>query len=183
MKIALDIDNILCNTTDCIIDYLNERIPNLSLTEDQITSYWIEESLPEEYRWVVPIAFEQKAVWKNVKMIDEAAHYIEKLWREGNEIYFATATTAENFRKKISFLCRDLSFFPSDYVKQNSISIKKKQLLDVDVLVDDCLDNLNGFHRYRSICLDYPWNRDTNDDNIIRVYNWEQIYKAINFSI
>ena len=120
-------------------------------------------------------------MWKNVEMIDGAAAVIKKLYEEGNEIYFATATTAENFRKKLSFLERNLPFFPKGYVKQNSISIKKKQLLNVDVLVDDFLDNLTGQRRYISLCYDYPWNRGIKDngDTFRRVYNWNQIYNVI----
>ena len=34
---------------------------------------------------------------------------------------------------------------------------------------------------YYSICLDYPWNRnsDDNEEDFVRVKNWEEIYYAI----
>lgn len=181
MIVALDIDNVIVDTTANVVDYINERLPNINLKIEDITSYWIEGALPSEYRWIVEAAFEDRAMWKRVKLIDGAAEAIEKLYNEGCEIYFATATTANNFRKKVRFLERSFPFFPKDYVRRHAISIKNKQLLDVDYLVDDCTDNLTGRRRYKSICFDYPWNQDfvDNGDTRRRAYNWSEIYSII----
>lgn len=181
MKIAIDIDNVICNTTEEIIHFINERLPNVHLEMEDITNYWIEKALPEEYQWIVPLAFEQKEVWKKVKLIDGAAEYIQKLYEDGHEIYFATATTAENFRKKVGFLTRSFSFFPEDYVRMHSISIKHKQLLNVDVLIDDYLNNLLGERRYYSICFSYPWNQDLPCSPVKFHYvsNWKAAYARI----
>ena len=180
MNIGVDIDNVLTNTTECVIDYINERIPNLNLKMEDIKDYWMESALPPEFQWIVETAFEDKRMWKNVKMIDGAAEVLEKLYKEGHAIYFATATTAENFRKKISFLSRNLSFFPEGYVKQHAISIKKKQLLNVDVMIDDYLNNLTGERFYYSICMSYPWNVSlTRFSNFAYAENWNDIYEMI----
>ena len=63
----------------------------------------------------------------------------------------------------------------------HSISIKHKQLLNVDVLIDDYLDNLIGDRKYCSICMDYPWNRYFEDNGCTfrRVYNWAGVYEII----
>ena len=112
-------------------------------------------------------------------MINGAALFIEKLFNAGNEIYFVSSTTPENVRKKIKHLCRNLRI-PEDYIQNHFINIVNKQLLNLDVLIDDCLDNLLGGRDYFSICLDYPWNRDKADDNSFkRVYNWQEIYDTI----
>ena len=57
-----------------------------------------------------------------------------------------------------------------------------KSLLNVDILVDDCMDQLT-----KSICervvLDYPWNRNENKDmvyDIYRAYCWKDIVNIIN---
>lgn len=147
---------------------------------EDIKEYWMEKALPEEYRWIVPLAFEQSDMWKNVKMINGARQVIRKLYNEGHEIYFVTATTANNFRKKISFLERNLDFFPEGYVRHNAISLKRKQLLNVDFLIDDCLDNLLGQRTYISLCYDYPWNRNQDEmPDFKRVYNWIDIWKYL----
>jgi hypothetical protein len=40
---------------------------------EDITAYWIEDSLPPECHWIAPMAFEDKRMWKKVKLIDGAA--------------------------------------------------------------------------------------------------------------
>lgn len=185
MRIAIDIDNVLTNTTEEIINFINECFPSIELRIEELESYWIEDALPSVYRWIVPLAFEQKTVWKKVRMIEGAAYYIHRLYEEGAEIYFATATTAENFRKKIGFLTRELDFFPEGYVRQHAISIKKKQLLNVDFLVDDCYDHFTDSPPYHGICFEYPWNEkfkaeqyaEKNDVTFCK--DWKEIYYAI----
>lgn len=181
MKIAIDIDNVITNTTECVLQYINERLP-INLKMEDIKEYWMEKAIPEQFQWIAPMAFDDKAMWKRVRLIDGAAEVIEKLYKDGHEIYFATATTAENFRKKVGFLTRSFPFLPKDYVRMHAISIKKKQLLDVDVLIDDYSRNLEGPKRYNSICYDYPWNQDFVDDRLrnFRIHNWNEIYDVIN---
>lgn len=178
--IALDIDNVICNTTETLLQYINERL-SMNLSMEDITDYWIEKFLPPQREWIVNTAFHDSAMWKEVKLIDGAAKYIEKLYNDGHEIYFATATTAVNFKKKVSFLKRQLNFFPEDYVEKHMISIKKKQLLCADILVDDYLDNLTGERSYYSICLDYPWNRELKEPDpwLDRAVNWKEVYDII----
>ena len=180
MNIGVDIDNILTNTTECVIKYINERIPNINLKMEDLTSYWMEDILPPEFEWIAEMAFDDKKMWKNVEMIAGAAQALKKLYEEGHTIYFVTATTAENFRKKISFLSRNLPFLPEGYVKQHSISIKQKQLLNLDVMIDDYLNNLIGDRLYYSICMEYPWNRTSAPyRNFSYVKNWNEIYEKI----
>lgn len=186
-SIAVDIDNILTNTTECVLQYINERIPSLNLKIEDIKEYWMENQIPQEYRWIVEMAFEDKKMWKNVRMIEGAVEALKKLYEDGYEIYFATATTAENFRKKVGFLTRNLPFLPEGYVKQHAISIKHKQLLNVDFMIDDYLENLIAPRPYISICMEYPWNdigiwnRYTKDETMGIYYakDWAGIYNII----
>ena len=69
------------------------------------------------------------------------------------------------------------------------IVIKNKQMLGrgIDILIDDCVDNLvDGY--YHKILFDYPWNRhgfESYESNIHALYqkyrckNWNDIDKAI----
>ena len=50
-------------------------------------------------------------------------------------------------------------------------------MIRADVLIDDCLDNFGG--QDYSIVLDYPWNRNTDDEDIIRASSWKEIYNII----
>lgn len=180
MIIGIDIDNVITNTTECVLDYINERLPNVKFKVENVKEYWLEKIMPEGYEWIINQAFSDKQMWKNVKLIDGAAQYIRQLMFDGHEVYFVTSTTSDNFRKKIKFLQRNL-YLPPNYAENHTISIKRKQLLNIHFLVDDYLNNLTGNREYYSICLDYPWNRNFDDDeeDFVRVKNWEEIYYAI----
>ena len=47
MKIGIDIDNVLVNTTECVLEYLNERT-GLNLKLKDIKTYSIEDYVPKE---------------------------------------------------------------------------------------------------------------------------------------
>ena len=179
MKIGIDIDNVIVNTTETVLTYINNRLPNVFLKMGDIREYWMEHILPKEYRWIVPQAFSDKEMWKKVQMIDGAAKYIEMLYDEGHEIYFVTSTSPDNIKKKIKHLCRNLKL-PDDYIYSHFINIINKRLLNLDVLIDDYLENLTGKRSYFSICLDYPWNWNMPDDaQFKRAYDWRHIYDII----
>lgn len=180
MKIGVDIDNVICTTSEAVIEYLNERLP-ITLSLDDINEYWMEKSIPEQYRWAVGLAFHDSAMWKKVKMIEGAAKGIETLYKNGDEIFFVTSTTPDNLKKKIKFLKRNLPFLLGNYINDHIITIKQKTLLNLDIMIDDYLDNLIGERSYYSICLAYPWNIKiiSEEPNFIRVKNWEDIVATI----
>lgn len=180
MKIGIDLDNVVVNTTESVIEFLNERIPNLDMKLEDCSKYWLEQNLPKGYELVVQEAFESKYMWKKVKVIKGAKKYINKLREDGHDIYFVTSSLPENLRKKIKHLERELDFFEPGYIWKHTINIHKKQLLDLDILIDDCLDNLNGGRRYVSICMNYPWNVNSPDHSIIHCDTWKAIYNKVN---
>ena len=181
-KIGIDIDCVCVNTTQCLVNYINERLP-VDLELDDITSYSIEAALPEQYRWIVDAGFRDSKMWKKIEMIPYCAEVIQKLYEEGYDIYFVTSSLPENLRKKINHLSRNMQFFPKDYVWRKTINIQNKSLLNLDILIDDCLWHLLAPERqYKSICLNYPWNQveEANEPNdFYRAYDWRQIYHII----
>ena len=180
IKIAIDLDCTVINTTDCIINYINERLP-VNLKIEDITTYSIESALPQQYRWIVNAGFRDKEMWKGVKVLPYAANVIKQLYDEGFEIFFATSSLPENLRKKINHLARNM-YLPKDYIEKHTINISDKYLLNVDILVDDCLEHLGNTKRnYYSVIMDYPWNRGDIDKQpcVTRVFDWLGAYTAI----
>ena len=53
MKIGIDLDNVVVTTTEALIEYLNERIPNFNLKLEDIKEYKLEKNLPPEYSRIV----------------------------------------------------------------------------------------------------------------------------------
>ena len=178
MKIGIDLDNVCVTTTQAVCDYINERLP-VHITLEDITTYSIEAALPEQFKWIASSAFRDKLMWQKVQIIDDAVKYIEKLYNDGHEIYFVTSSLPENMRKKINHLSRNMHFLPKEYIEKHTINIQTKQLLDIDILIDDCIDQLKKPRWYISICLDYPWNRNYFEKSLYHCKNWEQIYERI----
>lgn len=178
-KIAIDLDNVVVATTQAVLNYINARLP-ISLAIEDIKEYWMEQFLPEQFRWIVSSAFTDKEMWKTIELVAGAKYWINRLFQEGYEIYFATSSLPENLDKKIKHLKRNLDI-PNEYIENHTINIHKKQLLNVDIMIDDCLDNLLGKRSYKSICLEYPWNRNkvVENDKFSYAKDWIEIYEII----
>lgn len=180
LKIAIDLDCTVLNTTERLVEYINERVP-VNLKMEDITSYSIEAALPEQYRWIVDSGFRDKEMWRGVQVLPYAADVIKKLYDEGHEIFFATSSLPENLRKKINHLSRNM-YLPKEYIERHTININDKYLLNVNILIDDCPEHIgNAKRNYYSIVFDYPWNRGDIDKQpcVSRVYDWLGVYTVV----
>lgn len=180
LTIGFDLDGVVVDSPQKVTAYINERL-GLNLTMDSFTTYSMEDALPNQYKWIVSAAFKDAEMWRTVKLIDGAYNTIKKLYEEGHEIWFVTSSLPSNLRKKINHLARNLDFLPKDYVWQHTINTQCKQIIKVNILVDDGLFNLTGNRDYFSICFDMPYNQ-TNDseiDNFYRAHNWDEVYSFI----
>ena len=180
IKLGVDIDNICVNTTESLVEYINERVP-VNLKMSDITTYYIENALPDQYKWIVASGFRDRDMWKKVKLLQDCDVALNMLYDQGYEIYFVTSSLPENLRKKINHLSRNMQFFPNDYIFQNTINIQDKSLLNLDIHIDDCLAHaLNPNRKYASIVLDYPWNKTEGGiPCFARAYDWRGIYEAV----
>jgi 5'(3')-deoxyribonucleotidase len=180
LKIGIDLDNVVISTTRTLCNYINERLP-VNLKMEDITTYSIEEALPEQYRWIVEAGFRDKTMWKGVELIPHAALMMELLYKEGHKLYFITSSLPENLYKKINHLSRNLVFLPDGYVFKHTINTQDKSMLNVDILVDDCLGHaIHPERRYWSIVMDYPWNQiDKPVPCLSRAKNWIEAYHQV----
>ena len=180
MILGLDLDGTVVDSPQQVVHYINERL-GLNLSMDDFKTYSMEDALPQQYKWIVDAAFRDPLMWKEVNLIEGSYKAIKKLYEDGHEIYFVTSSLPSNLKKKIGHLARNLDFFPIEYVWKHTINIHNKQLLKLDVLIDDALFNLIGKREYFSICMDMPYNQ-ANDEEIprfFRAYNWDEIYTFI----
>ena len=180
LKIGIDLDNVVISTTRTLCNYINERLP-VNLKMEDITTYSIEEALPEQYRWIVEAGFRDKTMWKGVELIPHAALMMELLYKEGHKLYFITSSLPENLYKKINHLSHNLVFLPDGYVLKHTINTQDKSMLNVDILVDDCLGHaIHPERRYWSIVMDYPWNQiDKPIPCLSRAKNWIEAYHQV----
>ena len=179
MIIGIDCDNVVCNTTESVLAQ-HYADTGEKLTLDDIKSYYIENYVSDDYKDDFHLIFYKKEMWKRVKVIPHCVEVIKRLHDRGEEIYFVTSTEPQNVTKKARFLQRAFPFLD---IRKCLITTHCKQMIGVDILIDDYEMNLiNG--SYFGILMDYPWNRnfdDASDDKIYRVFDWIQVEPMIEY--
>ena len=179
MIIGIDCDNVVCNTTESVLAQ-HYADTGEKLTLDDIKSYYIENYVSDDYKDDFHLIFYKKEIWKRVKVIPHCVEVIKRLHDRGDSIYFVTSTEPQNITKKARFLQR---MFPFLDIRKCLITTHCKQMIGVDILIDDYEMNLiNG--SYFGILMDYPWNRnfdDASDDKIYRVFDWTQVEPMIEY--
>ena len=181
MRLGFDLDGVIVDSPQQVVKYINDKL-GLGLTMNDFKTYSMEDALPEQYKWIVEMAFRDSAMWKKVTLIIGVYPMIKKLYEEGHDIYFVTSSLPQNLKKKINHLARNLDFFPKDYVWRHTINTQNKQLINLDILVDDGLFNLIGERSYYSLCMDMPYNQTEEEiKRFTRVHNWAEIYSTIQY--
>ena len=179
MIIGIDVDNTIVNTTSCVIAQ-HYADTGEKLTLDDIKTYYIENYVSDDYKDDFHLIFLKKEMWKRVQVLPNCVEVIKRLHDRGDSIYFVTSTEPQNVAKKARFLQRTFPFLD---IRKRLITTHCKQMIGVDILIDDYEMNLiNG--SYFGILMDYPWNRnfdDASDDKIYRVFNWLQVEPMIEY--
>ena len=176
MIICVDIDGVLNNLMEKTLELYNTR-NNKNIQISDIKTYDFYECLPQEDARGIIELFKNKELWDSLTPMPGSQNALKQLMNNGHQIYLATATDIINFEWKCNWVTNFYPFIPTD----NIIRIMNKSLLNVDVLIDDCLDNLITNYAYR-VCIDHPWNRSTSKDyayNIKRAHNWNDIVNII----
>lgn len=177
MIIGIDVDNVVCDTTFATLTqhYIDT---GEKLTLDDIKSYYIENYVSDDYKDDFHLIFYKKEMWRRVKVIPHCVEVIKRLHDRGDSIYFVTSTEPQNITKKARFLQRTFPFLD---IRKCLITTHCKQMISVDILIDDYEMNLiNG--SYFGILMDYPWNINFDEaeyDNIYRVFDWLQVEPMI----
>ena len=179
MIIGIDVDSTVCNTCQATLDQ-HYADTGEKLTLDDIKGYYIENYVSDDYKDDFHLIFYKKEMWKRVKVIPHCVEVIKRLHDRGEEIYFVTSTEPQNVTKKARFLQRTFPFLD---IRKCLITTHCKQMIGVDILIDDYEMNLiNG--SYFGILMDYPWNanfNDASDKNIYRVNNWLKVEPMIEY--
>lgn len=180
LRVGIDIDNIIVQTTKRILDVHYEQTGE-RLYLDDIKSYYIENFVSPQYRKDFHKLFLDKSVWKDIELVPNCVEVVRQLHNEGYELWFITSTNPENILKKCNHLERTFPFLD---VRKHFITTPYKQMIDVDILIDDCADNVVNSKHYSSILFDYPWNRDIDMDknqNVFRVNGWQDVFQTVKF--
>lgn len=173
LRIAFDLDGVTNNLVKAILKEYNERYFD-NLKYENLTAYRFQPLLKPEAGNI----FETLCTYSFMVGLEVAENAVEVLTRlnEQHEIYFATAGHPNTMGARHAWLKQHFPFYKSDML----IACADKRLLDVDILVDDCLEHFGQGARYQGIVYDAPYNQLCDDGNFIRVKSFPEIERAIN---
>ena len=179
LKVGLDFDNVLSNTTYSLINFYN-RLTGNHLTMNDLHEWDLAKCVPPEHSELILELLRSPRLWEHIQPLTESQLYCSLLCKEF-DVYVVTSTSWETSSMKMSWLHHEYPFIDmSDRVFITPIKGDGKKLVGVDVLVDDHINNLVG-GKYKKILLDYTWNRDFEADKhgIYRAHDWLDIYNEV----
>jgi len=180
LNICIDIDGTITDPYYWL-SYANTYF-NSNISESQVTSYDIAKVLNinrSEY-----IEFYEKfktKIHSNQELRDDVKVILDKL-NESNNIYFVTARDKSLELLTLLYLKNHELQFNEVFVLGTSDKVPTAMDLNCDIFIEDSYDNAvqlsnSGFN---VILMDTNYNKLPLNDNIIRAYNWNEIFEIIN---
>ena len=148
LKIGVDVDGVLKECFEYACRVANEEL-GLKLNPENSRGYNL---VGTEYEPVIKY-FSNPEFVRTQPLYSGAKEFIEKLQERG-EVFFITSVPAEVMSARACVL---MSEFPS-VPKENIIMGTRKELVKVDVLLDDSPDNITESESAYPVLMRKPWN-------------------------
>lgn len=176
-KILIDMDDTITHLLPAWVSELNKthnlQVEHSDICDWDMRLFYPTLSLSQIYEPLFDDNF-----WDNIEPISGAQKSIKKLIDDGHEIYIVTATHYAIAKAKFEkVLFKYFPFVSTPHI----ITTTNKQMIKGDILIDDAPHNVIGGD-YLGFLMNAPHNQgfDAESNGVIRVYNWEEIYKLIN---
>lgn len=194
MNIGIDIDGVLTNYRKFAIEqgkkYCKENNKGELINPEAYDSTdmfnWDEETDLDFWEKNIFLYAEKNPV------IQGASENIKKLKSDGHTIFIITARMVaspesickeelkEKMRKTVKeWLSKNEIVY--DYIIFSKED-KSEHIIenDIDIMIEDAPSNLKNLSKLtKMICVDWPYNKGIEKDNIYRCYNWNEIYDKI----
>lgn len=169
MIILVDIDSTITNFGEVLLNACNNHYKT-NHQYKEITSYdWFDKTFKDP--WFVTNCF---SFWDEVSVNPEAVSAIETWVKQKHRVLLVTAS---HFNSTLGYKIKKTleAFNPKLINERNVVIAQDKTAIHGDIMIDDCVDNLNS-HTAFPICFAQPWNKDWKED---RTNNWEEIDKIV----
>ncbi|MBW9154021.1 5' nucleotidase, NT5C type [Clostridium estertheticum] len=180
LNICIDIDGTI---TDAYY-WLNitNKYFNKNITEDEVTQYYIHEIMGVTLKEYDEFYQENKFEIHSEQILREDVQIVIKTLSELHNIYFVTAREKELTMFTHSYLKRNEILYDELFVLGSHYKVNKARELECNVFIEDNYDNAIQLSNagFKVLLIDTNYNRKSLNDNIVRVYNWKEIYYTIN---
>ena len=179
LNICIDIDGTITDPYYWL--YYANKYFNLNISEDDVTDYEIAKVLNIEKEDYNKFYEENKFIIHSRQMLrNDFIDVIERIYAFNN-IYFVTARDKSLELLTNLYLKYHKISYDGVWVLGNTNKVPIAQKLNCNIFIEDSYDNAvelssNGF---KVLLIDTNYNRLSLNDNIIRVYNWNEILQII----
>lgn len=167
MRIAVDVDSVLNNLHDGWCSWIQQNLDR-GFRMEAWTDYDVAKCTSAgitAHRYLdLPFVLVEQDVMPG------SQDALRRLGEMGHEVFICTAVSPRHVPGRARWLERNFPFIDS----KHWVFTPAKHLLDVDYLIDDCLDNFKGF-KGTPIIFDHPWNRTPLGRFCFRVFDWDSI--------
>jgi uncharacterized protein len=179
LNICIDIDGTI---TDAYywLDLANKHF-NKNLSETDITEYCIHEVLGISENDYNEFYERYKFKLHSEQLIREDAKVFIKRLNLLHNIYFVTARDKSLTMLTHGYLRKNGIPYDELFVLGSHYKVEKAKELDSSIFIEDSYDNAMQLSRagFKVLLIDTNYNRKSINENIIRVYNWTEIYRII----
>lgn len=182
MIIGIDIDDTITNHCEVWFKIYNENYrenedKKLVLSDAYKWNFY-DEYAPEIKERLFSALENQDMYYDNLTLLDNVKNTIQEIFESGHQIIFISATHKPFQERKKAWI---LSNFP-ELTEDNIIFTAQKNLINVDVMIDDNLDYASRF-TCPFILFKRPWNTNRESslytDNVLICANWSEIEKYL----
>jgi len=180
LNICIDIDGTI---TDAYY-WLNitNKYFNKNITKEEVTKYYIHEIMGVTLKQYDEFYQQNKFEIHSEQILREDVQIVIKGLSELHNIYFVTAREKELTMFTHSYLKRNNIAYDELFVLGSHYKVDKARELECNVFIEDNYDNAVQLSNagFKVLLIDTNYNRKPLNDNIVRVYNWKEIYYTIN---
>ncbi len=186
LKIGIDIDDVLVDTSNEFMNFYNKKGLNLKLEE--IRSFYFWDGMSKEKITEMFFEFNNSFGFKKIEFIDFAKEGVYSLKDKGN-IWFITSRPIRIKEETISFICENFNkdnfediLFSGKSHPQGKTKGDLCVELNLDIFIEDrvkyALDCAEK--GVKVLLMNKPWNQHCPEhENIIRVNDWNEVLEKI----
>ncbi|MGH4118173.1 hypothetical protein [Clostridium sp.] len=180
LNICIDIDGTI---TDAYfwLEAANKYF-NKSVTVDQVTEYFIHKVMNIDILEYEEFYEKNKFnIHSKQELREDVKTALIKLSMLHN-IYFVTARDKSLTMLTHSYLKKNELYYDELFVLGSHYKVEKAKELNCNIFIEDSYDNAMQLSKagFKVLLMDTNYNRGQLNENIIRVYNWKEIYEKIN---
>lgn len=184
MKLFIDFDNTIANSSEVIVDMLNERFGKNENFE-KLRKYDFSDLFPECSYWDIEKFFNSDEMFERLKIFPNMIETVDAFKDFFDEISIVTIGTKDNLENKKRFLKENNLELTFCGIENNGRSDKSSVDMHNGVFIDDHIGCLHSSNAKIKILMknveNGEWNKVEPNDDIYVVNNWYEVYSIFDF--